>query len=290
MIAVNFIFVKSLLFQDQNEKTENSKRPQPRYTSLTNDKSLFCLTQLLDELLSIQLDFSRNPKRYSVLKKQNFSSELDKQTQPDNRSPTVDLNKKVLKTSRRSKSVRFADCCGFKLTQIKEYQPFPKLDFSVREEPDDEFLQLNHPIYEVSRNLTKTLLPLFFLPPLNAALVQKALEKNVQLESTFIHGMILNGSILVANLSFKKEIYLRFSFDNWSTFEENPADYCGSVFMENVEQHAVDRFTFEITFENSDYQLCIGAKICFCVRFVSDLGEFWDNNEGLNYSLKLVET
>ena len=292
---VKFSFQKSAT-TDANYSSDDAILSN-KSRSETSD-SLFFLQDLLDEIINLQLNSDRkkdtaNPTytktEHATLQNIQKDKIIERpKTNESNKSKTSQPNQQ--KTKRKTaKSVRFADACGSKLLRIKFYDPNPKINFDALDS-SDYFFNYNSNSYDNNnraRKVEKTWLPLFFLSPNNAALVKKASEHNIQLESLAINGFQVSGSILVVNLSFEKEVWLRFSFNNWSTYHEIKSHYSASVTHNDLSHHTVpvDRFIFQNEFMTSaDMDKC-----SFCLRFEGPRGEFWDNNEGLNYSLKLVD-
>ena len=173
-----------------------------------------------------------------------------------------------------SKNVRFADMCGKALAEIKSFQILSQLDFSVYDSLD------NLPDFSDLKNKEKSLLPLFFLPTHLSAFGQHVAENHVKLEAINVFGLRVVGSVLVANLSFNKEVRLRYTLNQWETWSEVTLSYDQTIEHES----SFDRFVFEVDFNRPE----LDNKVIFCIKYTCDTGEFWDSNEGINYTLKLV--
>lgn len=110
---------------------------------------------------------------------------------------------------------------------------------------------------------------------------QKVEEKNVSLENVIIKETdhLIVGTVKVKNVSFHKEVIVRSSCDGWKTHEDTYCTYTvvGSGAASAYTVH--DTFSFKLTLPPKS------RRIEFCVCFKCDIGEFWDNNEGHNYSL-----
>jgi protein phosphatase 1 regulatory subunit 3A/B/C/D/E len=83
----------------------------------------------------------------------------------------------------------------------------------------------------------------------------------------------------VKNVSFKKDVFVRCSFNGWETFSDFPAKYHGKS---SEAGGKYDTFSFEIaisarTDEKHTIEFCIGVR--------TDGTEYWDSNSGLNYQL-----
>lgn len=82
--------------------------------------------------------------------------------------------------------------------------------------------------------------------------------------------------IRVVNRSFAKEVYLRFTTNDWGTWCEEKATY-----IPTSSDSWSDRFTatFYVAHLNP------GQKVKFALRYVTEGKEYWDNNNSQNYSL-----
>ena len=178
-----------------------------------------------------------------------------------------------------SKSVRFADACGRALSEIKSFHILSQLDLDSWN-IGDSFEDLNG-CSDQSTN-EKTLLPLFFLPSNLSETVKQVMSKNVKLESINVFGTLVLGSVLVSNISYHKDVRLRYTYDSWESWSELTLDYVPK--MEINCQQEYDRFSFETNFNCPHLR----SMVSFCICYICDQREFWDNNDGLNYSLKLV--
>lgn len=92
----------------------------------------------------------------------------------------------------------------------------------------------------------------------------------------------LQGSVAVANLSFHKSVVCRFTLDDWKTTSEVAAEYAQAILpKDTVAGH--DRFTFSIQLADTANLEC--KTLYFCVRYLVDGQEHWDNNNGLNFQV-----
>jgi len=150
---------------------------------------------------------------------------------------------------------------------------------------------VNLPIYIVDSNLE---------PFLEAKLIkikgftskkkaQLPWGKNVILESVGLiddetqEHDILRLTIQTRNLAFEKKVKVHMTFDNWETKEIREAKYRNS---ENSNQ-GIDKFILDIDTD------CDGESVCnlqFAIQYLVNQQEFWDNNDGNNYVLKVDRT
>lgn len=86
----------------------------------------------------------------------------------------------------------------------------------------------------------------------------------------------LQGSVVVANLAFHKNVTCRFTLDNWKTTSEVAAEYTGQIHGTNY-----DRWTFAI--QLSDMAHLETKTMYLCVRYNVNGQEYWDNNRGANF-------
>lgn len=92
----------------------------------------------------------------------------------------------------------------------------------------------------------------------------------------------LIGTVAVANLSFRKHVVARFTFDYWQTVSEVSADYSSDV-RRREREDGIDRFIFKIKLAE---QANLEKKILFfCIRYVAAGQEHWDNNGGVNFQV-----
>lgn len=109
----------------------------------------------------------------------------------------------------------------------------------------------------------------------------------------------LIGHIAVKNICFEKHVTIRYTLDDWCTIIEIPTTY--SADRPNVlKQNDYDRFTFKVSLENLFNSFRIrenydsspreqANKYSLCVKYTSADKEFWDNNNTMNYDLKLTK-
>ncbi|XP_052869156.1 uncharacterized protein LOC128274866 [Anopheles cruzii] len=110
---------------------------------------------------------------------------------------------------------------------------------------------------------------------------QKLDERNISLENVIIKEteQLIVGTVKVKNLSYHKEVILRSSCDNWKTHEDA---FCTYSLVGNGAASAYlifDTFSFKVTLPPKS------RRIEFCACFKCDGVEYWDNNDGRNYSL-----
>lgn len=85
------------------------------------------------------------------------------------------------------------------------------------------------------------------------------------------------GTVKVANLAFHKEVFVRWSSDQWNTHEDVFGKYVTNGVGTGAAYSLFDTFSFKLNLPPRV------RKVEFCVCFRCDGKEYWDNNGGRNY-------
>lgn len=165
------------------------------------------------------------------------------------------------------KVVRFADSLGLELEQIRlilcsDLPPYISPSKSTA----------------AIKNSTKFLAANFNLDFLSNRRQNSDL---VFLNSFNIYDDCLMGDVKVRNLNFEKFVFLRFTFNEWISFEDFPCKYVASS------SRTLDTFSFCLFVPLEKFRL--KRKFYFAVAFKCDGNFYWDNNDGKNYSLECYE-
>ncbi|KAL8774303.1 MAG: hypothetical protein Q9209_001054 [Squamulea sp. 1 TL-2023] len=96
----------------------------------------------------------------------------------------------------------------------------------------------------------------------------------------------LMGAVAVANLAFHKKVVARFTLDYWKTTSEVVADYTSDV-RRKLLSDGCDRFVFSIKLE--DQAKLEDKTLFFCVRYIVNGQEYWDNNNSVNYQVDFAK-
>jgi hypothetical protein len=80
------------------------------------------------------------------------------------------------------------------------------------------------------------------------------------------------GLILVDNLAYEKIVIVRYTLDNWNTYNDQECNYSYSV------SDYLDVFSFTANLPN-------WISIEFAIKYIVNNTEYWDNNNGLNYTI-----
>lgn len=114
----------------------------------------------------------------------------------------------------------------------------------------------------------------YFLSPTNTSVFGKSqLYTGV---SYWYDGSHVGGDITLNNIGNPKIVKIRYSYDNWATFSETNASY-----VNTSQDNSVDYWSYNIPSNPSAKQ--VSFAICYTVNGI----EYWDNNFGDNYNLKL---
>lgn len=84
------------------------------------------------------------------------------------------------------------------------------------------------------------------------------------------------GTVKVANISFHKEVFVRWTSDGWATHEDVFSKYVASG-AAAAAYSLFDTFSFKLNLPPRV------RRIEFCVCFRCEGAEYWDNNGGQNY-------
>lgn len=87
-----------------------------------------------------------------------------------------------------------------------------------------------------------------------------------------------NGSILVRNLAFKKDVMVRLTVDEWKSYVDIPARFQSSVGPAGYD-------IFEFDYDLNTFGIMGDVKLGFAVCCTMNDEEFWDNNEEANYEI-----
>eukprot|EP00123_Amoebidium_parasiticum_P009087 comp19228_c0_seq1/m.21994 comp19228_c0_seq1/g.21994 ORF comp19228_c0_seq1/g.21994 comp19228_c0_seq1/m.21994 type:complete len:190 (-) comp19228_c0_seq1:246-815(-) len=103
------------------------------------------------------------------------------------------------------------------------------------------------------------------------------LGADVALVSLAFRGSFITGNVLVRNISFEKEVAVRYTTNEWATVNDVNATYFRNI-------NGIDCFRFLIKVDiTHPGQYCMK----FCVRYRTGGREFWDNNGGRDYVLQV---
>lgn len=219
---------------------------------------------------------SGNPTAPKIKRRSKVSCKrsLKRSRSSDDSLKIEELDSKCLKKKR----VVFADDCGKNLEHIKTIENLDELDYESSDYEDYDH-ENEREILITSLRGMRSFIPIN-LPRLDLNRRQPKLDQQkVVLSDIKTYGTMIVGLVAVVNLGFQKEVTVRYTTDSWQSFYDSPSVHL----PETKRLHFYDQFRFELHCKASE----IVREVNFCVRFTCAFGEYWDNNGGKNYSLKL---
>lgn len=105
----------------------------------------------------------------------------------------------------------------------------------------------------------------------------------IRLESLALSpsGHKIQGTVVVLNLAFQKEVSARFTLDNWKMVSEVAAEHLQSLYL----NHSIVSDLFSFTIDKENLLLSTRNILHICVRYKVLEQESWDNNGGMNYQV-----
>ncbi|XP_039365831.1 protein phosphatase 1 regulatory subunit 3F [Mauremys reevesii] len=185
-----------------------------------------------------------------------------------------------------ARRVLFADALGLPLTRLRRYQPWPP---PSPESPPEILPPTGQP------PPLPYLLPAFVLPPAGQGEPERLARLRramVELEEVLAPGpgepWLLRGTVRVLNVAYRKAVHVRASRDRWRSFRDHPARYVPGG---SPDGGLSDRFTFSLPFgpgqrgRQGEEEEGADARLDFVIRYQTDEGVYWANNQGRNYSV-----
>lgn len=118
-------------------------------------------------------------------------------------------------------------------------------------------------------------------------IIPRIYEQQVLLECLYTKDSIAYGTIRVHNCSYQKNVFVRLTNDEWQTKTDIKATYSMNYPHDNT-----DTFVFQIVLPKSFDETTTTTKpkrLLFAVCFLTANESFWDNNQGWNYVLDVLE-
>lgn len=144
--------------------------------------------------------------------------------------------------------------------------------------------------------------PQWLLELVNFPIVQYNYQISVALAPVFLErafvspdGKYLIGQVAVRNIAFHKCVSVRYTTDNWETIVEVPLVYVPDAPL-ILRRNYYDRFSFKILLESLPRlfhrQLSNDQEweYTMCIHYCTPNDEYWDNNNGENYKIRLKRT
>ncbi len=158
----------------------------------------------------------------------------------------------------------------------------------------------NNDLFQIS-NKTFKWQKLFEQPGISPEFYQILNEKKLSLENVYLKSNYLTGIVRVCNISYQKQVTLRYTVDNWATSVD-----VNTTYIENSSDGHTDRFSFTINLNldrmsSSNAPTATGVNIDNCAfnkmltfefavfyETMEQNVNYWDNNNGSNYKIDLL--
>ena len=121
-----------------------------------------------------------------------------------------------------------------------------------------------------------------FTPPTN--IIPLIYDQQVMLECLYTKDSIAYGTVRVHNCAYDKRIFARITENDWQSYQDIQAWHSMNYPNDNT-----DTFTFEIRLGKYKDTKEVPKQIYFAVCLQAMCREFWDNNQGWNYILGVLE-
>ncbi|XP_029437070.1 protein phosphatase 1 regulatory subunit 3E [Rhinatrema bivittatum] len=190
------------------------------------------------------------------------------------------------------KRVRFADSLGLELTDVRHFRQtdLPRVPAHVQAQLRRDSLrhfepcQISLPLMQNSSLHLPSLEPTFTDPGLARDFLERVRAQRVCLESITVESFFISGRIRVLNLAFEKTVLVRYSADSWRTHQDTRATYVPEA--QGLRPRPADLFSFRLPLPACPSH---SGLLQFAIRYQVGPMEFWDNNEGKDYSLRWRE-
>mgnify|MGYP001793309221 CR=1 FL=1 len=171
------------------------------------------------------------------------------------------------------KKVHFADIMGLDLIKVKTITPNNSCE---------NLFKIFSPHLRLSNEAFSSKKFIFNIqPPLNDAQVLFRLTtQNVCLEEIAFSCCTMSGTVRVRNIAYEKKVFIRYTVDEWETFEDKWAD-----FVPYSSDGETEKFEFRVSIPK-DF---VGLRIRFAICFQCGNAEYWDNNLNDNYTVDVRE-
>ena len=247
-----------------------------------------------NKLLSIQITVVRSPGSFD-----DDEDDYNMIRPPLLRSTSLKTGKTPPGTPQRKKIVRFADAMGLDLESVRHiisdelpYVPQSafgglksnnKTESNVNDKQIPWFMQKSPLFKSVDQNRPNLVLE-FIEPSTLLNFMDRVRNTKVCLENCVVSNragnLSINCIIRVLNVSFEKSVTLRYTLNNWLTYNEALASY-----IPNSGDGSTDKFSVTFSVSAGGYFLSPGQRLLFAIKYMANAEEYWDNNMGLNYSL-----
>ncbi|XP_037933033.1 protein phosphatase 1 regulatory subunit 3B isoform X2 [Teleopsis dalmanni] len=186
-------------------------------------------------------------------------------------------NKSAGEQSRSRKKVIFADDEGLSLTEVRvmsepsNVPPYWSMKFL---EQITQGLVSPHPADQWTVD--------FKQPASDYLTFRQKIDSNfVSLENVIVKDeeSIVVGTVKVKNIGFEKEVIVRVTWDDWKSQQDIFCTFARAYGPSTCAHVVFDTFAFKITLPPSS------KRLEFCICFRAKDKEYWDNNDGTNYTI-----
>ncbi|OLY80333.1 Protein phosphatase 1 regulatory subunit 3C [Smittium mucronatum] len=183
--------------------------------------------------------------------------------------------------SRRKKSVHFSDTLESSMPFFKCEEPAACSEKYKPESP------CTHSMSKLQSIRGPNKLPINYSQPI--------LLDSIRLDSDV---NMIYGNARVLNISFEKNVIVRYTTDSWESFKEAKADFSKVLSSSSDGLPGVDCFSFVIELPTpepstrSSFSDSINfptiRKFEFCLKYVVNGSLYWDSNSGNNYAYNVI--
>lgn len=172
------------------------------------------------------------------------------------------------RSSTEKKIVRFADSLGLDLVNVRYFEKSDAVSYQPRPTRIN-FIPVD-----------SSILFRFVPPESDPRFLDRVREQKIVLENCAAGIKCISGTARVANVAFEKNVTVRYTVNNWLTYEDAPANYIpySSVL-------GTDRFSFCIPLPAYFTRSC---RAEFALMMSVRGQEYWDNNFDVNYIVESV--
>ena len=223
------------------------------------------------------------PKSYpSILKNKAKSADaatikkLRSTLRDNNKNTDVEIDVEDIDDVDIAKTVKFAD--DSQLVEIRKFVPstenmdlWASCDYYKKTRPSTPKTSFSLHTFKKPPELAIC----FKDPYLEPDFLEKFASRNVALDRCGARERVVTGVVLVKNIEYHKEVFIRYTLDKWNTIHHTDA-----VYIPNSSDGDTDRFTFSILFP----KCCEEMEFAVCYKL--SRGEFWDSNDGKNFKVQ----
>lgn len=267
----------------ENEEEETKNMQRCRKSSIFETQPLQIVNDEKEEVPIVE-DHKENEPQASIVednKENEPPVEEARQEKRCRRSSSLKMPKENDTNPAQKKIVRFADALGLDLADVRtfldELPSVPKSAFSDLKN-DEPFGERGQHSFAAAPTLPeKTLVPMFKQPHTSFNFLDRVRDNVVSLEYAKVCPTpvcSISGTVRVRNLDFCKSVYVRYSIDNWLTFNEIQAVYVPD---------SCDGFSDKFAFVVYVYDVKVNQRVEMAIRYHCSGSIFWDNNNGSNY-------